>query len=78
MGTTIEVDHVAASPLGAVVTSSAVIRQADSRQLVFEVEAVHEVDGAEPVVVAHGSVIRAVVDRERFLQRAGAGAPVAP
>jgi predicted thioesterase len=73
VGTTVEVDHVAASPVGAQVTASAVVRQSETRQLVFEVEAVHELDGAAPVVVAHGTVIRAVVDRARFLARAGVG-----
>jgi predicted thioesterase len=71
VGTAIEVDHVTASPLGALVTASAVIRQSESRQFVFEVEAVHEVDGRAAVVIAHGTVIRAVVERERFLARAG-------
>ena len=69
VGTRVEVEHVVASPVGAVVVVHASVGHADGRLVRFEVAAEHTVGGGEPVVVARGRVTRVVVDRERFLAR---------
>lgn len=66
VGTRVELEHRAASPVGARVTAGAVLREVDGARLVFEVE-VRDAGGA---AVAAGVVERVVVDRERFLRRA--------
>ena len=68
VGTAIEVDHVAASPLGATITVSATVRTQQGKLVVFECEAVDS-SHAAPTVIAHGTISRAVVDREQFLAR---------
>lgn len=71
VGTWVELDHVAPTPAGLVVTASATLTAVDARTLEFEFE-VEDPGG----VVARGRHRRAVVDRARFL--AGAeerGAP---
>ena len=65
VGTRVQLEHVAASPVGATVTVTATLAHRDGRLLRFEVVAAHE-DGK---VVGHGEVTRVVVDRERFLSR---------
>jgi predicted thioesterase len=68
VGTRVQLEHVAASPVGAAVTVTATTTYVDGRLVRFEVVAEHTVDG-EPKVVGHGEVTRVVVDRERFLSR---------
>lgn len=68
VGTRAQLDHVAASPVGATVTVRATTTYVDGRLVRFEIVAEHEVDGATKVV-GHGEVTRVVVDRERFLAR---------
>jgi fluoroacetyl-CoA thioesterase len=65
VGTRVEVDHVAASPLGALVEVRCELTAVDGRTLRFSVAAL-DGDG-EPV--GRGTVTRAVVGRERFLAR---------
>ncbi len=65
VGTRVEVEHVAASPVGATVTATADLVHEDGRLLRFRVAA-HDGRGT---LVAHGEVRRVVVDRERFLSR---------
>jgi predicted thioesterase len=68
VGTRVEVEHLAASRVGADVALTASLAHVDGRLLRFEVAAEEErADG--PVVVATGRVTRVVVDRERFLAR---------
>jgi predicted thioesterase len=69
VGTRIDIDHRAASPVGAQVTASASLSHVDGRLVRFEVAAEHRVDGGDPVLIATGQVTRVVVDRERFLAR---------
>jgi fluoroacetyl-CoA thioesterase len=64
VGTHVELDHLRPSAVAARVTASATLTSVDGRRLTFDVEAV---EGA--VVVARGIVVRAVVDRERFVSR---------
>ena len=69
MGTRIEIEHLAASPVGAQVVARASLAHVDGRLVRFEVAAEQvDADGATRRVGA-GSVTRVVVDRERFLDR---------
>ena len=61
VGVRVDVEHLAASPMGAMVVFRAKLTEADGRKLSFEVEAV---DGDE--VVGRGKHVRFVVDVERF------------
>ena len=67
VGTRVELEHRAPSPVGATVTVEATVTARDDRTVRFDVRARHE-DGTE---VARGTVTRAVVDPERFLARLG-------
>jgi predicted thioesterase len=66
VGTRVQLDHVAASPVGVEVRVSATVVYSDGRLVRFEVVAEHTSDEK---VVGHGEVTRVVVDRERFLAR---------
>jgi fluoroacetyl-CoA thioesterase len=66
VGTRVQLDHVGASAVGAVVSVTATVVYVDGRLVRFEVVAQQ---GPEEKVVAHGEVTRVVVDRERFLSR---------
>ena len=66
VGTRVQVDHVAASPVGADLEVSATVAYADGRLLRFDVVAL---TGADRTLVAQGEVTRVVVDRDRFLSR---------
>lgn len=68
VGTRVQLDHVGASPVGAVLRVSATAVYVDGRLCRFEVVAEHE---ADDTLVGHGEVTRVVVDRERFLARLG-------
>ena len=65
VGTRAEVNHKAATPLGRRVVATATLAKVDGRKLLFEVE-VH--DGA--TLVAEVRVERAIVDRQRFIEKA--------
>jgi predicted thioesterase len=64
VGTRAEITHKAATPLGHRVTATATLAKVDGRRLLFEVE-VH--DGA--TLVAEVRVERAIVDRQRFIEK---------
>ena len=65
VGTRVELVHLAGTPIGRTVEAEARLVEVDGRRLVFDVEAR---EGG--TVLAHGRVERAVVDRQRFLDRA--------
>lgn len=65
VGIRVELDHKAATPIGRKVSARATLSTVDNRRLVFDV-VVH--DGE--VVAAEGRVLRVVVDRQKFLERA--------
>lgn len=77
VGTRVQLDHLAASPVGATVQVTATVAYVDGRLVRFEVVAQDVV--AQDVVaqdltgrlVAHGEVTRVVVDRARFMSRLG-------
>jgi predicted thioesterase len=64
VGTRVELDHTAATPVGATVTAEARLTTVDGRRLGFEVVLR---DGT--AVAAQGRVERVMVERERFLAR---------
>src|SRR4051794_39878760 len=69
VGTRVELEHLAASPVGAEVEVSATAAYVDGRLHRFTVAARHTSDGK---VVASGEVTRVAVDAERFLSRISA------
>lgn len=62
VGSRVELEHLAPSPVGATVAVRAELAAADGRRLTFDVEARH----ADGTVVARGRVVRVIVDRSRF------------
>jgi predicted thioesterase len=66
VGTRVQVEHLAASPVGAEVEVTATTAYVDGRLHRFTVAARHTVDGK---VVASGEVTRVVVDAARFMSR---------
>jgi predicted thioesterase len=65
VGARVELEHLAATPVGRTVTAQARLATVDGRRLGFEVQVT---DGA--VTVAQGRVERVLVDRHRFVERA--------
>ena len=65
VGSRVELDHLAPTPVGGRAVAVAVLEAVDGRRLTFSFEVT---DGAG--VVARGSHLRAIVDRERFLAAA--------
>ncbi len=65
VGTSIRLEHTAASPVGMRVTVSAELTAVDGRRLTFRVEAIDAVG----TVAGLGTVERVVVDRDTFLAR---------
>lgn len=64
VGTTVNIKHVAATPVGMMVTATAKLKEVDGRRLVFEVSASDEVE-----LIGEGIHERFIVDRERFESR---------
>jgi len=64
VGTRVELDHLKATAEGATVSAHAELVAVDGRRLEFEVRAT---EGAHHI--ASGTIIRAVVDREKFIDR---------
>jgi predicted thioesterase len=73
VGLRVELDHRAPTPVGRTVVARATLTEVDGRRLRFEVTVG---DGGE--TVASGRVDRVLVDRQRFVERAGAGAAAPP
>ncbi|MGN6782352.1 MAG: thioesterase family protein [Marmoricola sp.] len=65
VGTRVSLEHVAASPVGAVVSVTASVAHVDGRLVRFTVAA----RDAEERLLGSGEVTRVVVDAERFLAR---------
>jgi predicted thioesterase len=68
VGTRVAIEHLAASPVGTVITATAEVIARDGRLVTF---AVHAVDHTG-TLIGSGEVRRVVVDRERFLSRTAA------
>jgi predicted thioesterase len=67
VGTAINVEHTAASPLGSAITATATITAADGKKIEFEVIAS---DGVGEI--GKGTHTRVIVDSERFMTKARA------
>lgn len=65
VGTRVELEHSAASPVGAAVAATATLAKVDGRRLLFEVRLT---SGGR--TVAEGRVERRLVDRQEFVARA--------
>ena len=81
VGAKIMVDHLAPTPVGATVEVTATVEAVDGRRVTFVVSA-REAPGSGhaadvPVAAGHGgsimtgTIVRVVVDRERFIARLG-------
>ncbi|ABP55470.1 Thioesterase superfamily [Salinispora tropica CNB-440] len=66
VGVRVELDHQAATPVGRTVVARARLAEVDGRRLLFAVSVTE--DGS---TVAEGRVERLLVDRQRFIERAG-------
>jgi len=71
VGTRIQLEHLAASPVGAELEVTATSAYVDGRLYRFTIAARHTADGR---VVASGEVTRVIVNAERFLARISASA----
>ncbi|GAA4576936.1 MULTISPECIES: thioesterase family protein [Planotetraspora] len=65
VGTKVQLEHIAPSPVGMHVEIAAELVEVDGRRLVFSIMAVDK----RGVLVGTGRIERVVVDRERFLAR---------
>jgi fluoroacetyl-CoA thioesterase len=65
VGTRVDLEHLAASPIGAEITATANLIHTDGRLVRFQVAA-HDSSGT---LLATGEIRRVIVDRERFLAR---------
>lgn len=68
VGVRVELDHHRPSPVGTEVTCTAELLTIEDRDVVFRVSATQMQDGHQ-VIAAQGLVARAMVDRQRFLNR---------
>ncbi len=67
VGTMVNVKHLASTPVGMVVTSTAKLVKADGRRLVFDVEAHDDIE-----TIGEGKHERFIVNAERFEEKANA------
>jgi fluoroacetyl-CoA thioesterase len=74
VGAAVSLEHKRPSPMGSSVEVQAELTEVDDRNLFFMFVAYGPGVGDEAVIGA-GTVRRVLVDRERFLRKAGAGAP---
>lgn len=64
VGTRLDVQHTAATPVGMMVTAAATLKEVDGRRLVFEVSASDEIES-----IGSGTHERFIVTHDRFEQR---------
>lgn len=67
VGTTIEIKHLSATPVGMNVSANAELLEIDGRRLVFKVEAFDDKEK-----IGEGIHERFIIDAERFIQKAEA------
>lgn len=71
VGTRVDLEHLAASPVGQPVRITARVVHTDGRLRRFAVAARNVTDAGPGKLVASGEVTRVVVDAERFMARIG-------
>jgi fluoroacetyl-CoA thioesterase len=64
VGTRVDMTHLAATPIGMTVTADIELVEIDGRRLRFRVSCRDEID-----VIGEGFHERAIIDRDRFMQR---------
>ncbi|MCL2573531.1 MAG: thioesterase family protein [Defluviitaleaceae bacterium] len=64
VGTLVNIQHMAATPLGAKVSATAILKQIDGRKLTFDIEA-SDKNG----IIGKGVHERAIIDVERFMAK---------
>jgi len=64
VGTVVNIEHCAATPLGMKVSAKAILREIDGRRLVFDVEA-HD----EKEIIGRGVHERVIIQKEKFMAR---------
>jgi predicted thioesterase len=64
VGISLNVKHLAATPVGMTVQAAAILQEIDGRRLVFDVSASDEIE-----LIGEGTHERFIVDRERFEQK---------
>jgi predicted thioesterase len=64
VGTKINIEHLAASPLGATISASAVIESTEGRRIEFSVTA-----DCGDIQIGKGTHSRVIVDSKRFMER---------
>jgi fluoroacetyl-CoA thioesterase len=69
LGTSVEIEHIAATPVGMIVSARAELRHVDGRRLTFDVEARDERE-----LIGKGRHTRVLVDSARFRAKAQAKA----
>jgi fluoroacetyl-CoA thioesterase len=69
LGTSVEIEHIAATPVGMIVSARAELRRVDGRRLTFDVEARDERE-----LIGKGRHTRVLVDSARFRAKAQAKA----
>lgn len=69
VGAGVQLDHMAPTPVGMTVEAEATLAKVEGRRLVFVVRVTDDRG-----LVAAGKITRAMVDRERFVENAGAAA----
>ena len=66
VGTLVNVNHIAATPIGMTVTAYAELIGVDGRKLIFSIAARNEKE-----IISEGIHERFIVNKERFLEKAG-------
>lgn len=69
VGTRVDVEHTAPTPVGAAVVARASVAYVDGRLVRFEVALEQPTEGGGTTLVAAGQITRVLVDRTRFLSR---------
>lgn len=64
VGTALNIDHQRATPVGKIVTATAVLAEIDGRKLSFNIAARDEVG-----IIGEGTHTRFIVDRDRFMSK---------
>jgi predicted thioesterase len=64
VGTKVDIEHVAASPLGMKITCDSVLREIDGRRLVFDLEVIDEKG-----LIGKGTHERFIIDNEKFQKK---------
>ena len=64
VGTRVDIEHCAATPIGMAVTAKATLREIDGRRLIYDVEARDEKE-----LIGRGTHERFIIDKDRFMAK---------